>query len=439
MKLNQNISLQKSLFFVLFLSVFSLRAQEYSLEQCKEMALKNASEISIAKKQVMLAETEIQSARANKSPSVNADMMAVSFLEKPNELFPDALMQNALNASVPIYAGGKIKYGIEASLIGKEIAQQNIVLKENEVIFRTEELYWSAIKLQEQIKLSGIQKTALEKLESELKVTVEAGLAQKNDLLKVQLGVNEVKLRQEVLTKQLKIVKASLQQHIGQEYSDNFNLQTEQMSHLTENLAYETAVNSALAQRPELTVLQKQKTLEQKVLQISDANFKPQIGLDLAGTWLLSQEVSTILPLEPEPSNFVFLEQNTFVVAPILSLSIPIYHGGKRRLHHQKHQINLQIKEAELRDAQEKITVEVRNAITEVEVAQETIKVHQLSVTQAEENLRLVKNQFEAGLVKGSEVLDAQFLWENAKVNVINAQIDVEVKMAQLRRVLGEK
>ena len=131
------------------------------------------------------------------------------------------------------------------------------------------------------------------------------------------------------------------------------------------------------------------------------------------------------------------VDGTSYSVVPQVTFKIPIYHGGTRHLNQKKHQLKINTYETQLKDVEEKIQIEVRKAISEVRVAYSSVKVNELSVAQAAENLRIYRDQFEAGMINGSEVLDAEFLYEEAKVNVINGKADFKIKLAELQKVMG--
>ena len=65
------------------------------------------------------------------------------------------------------------------------------------------------------------------------------------------------------------------------------------------------------------------------------------------------------------------------------------------------------------------------------------MKVAESAVEQANENLRVVRNRYQAGASTNSEVLDAEALREQALSNRDNARFEVELAKLRLARAIG--
>ncbi len=83
------------------------------------------------------------------------------------------------------------------------------------------------------------------------------------------------------------------------------------------------------------------------------------------------------------------------------------------------------------------IRLQVQKAYNDEQVARNKITIAKLSVEQAEENLRLVKEQFNQGLANYTQVLDAQTLWTQANTNLCNAVYDALLASYTLRHAVG--
>ena len=81
-----------------------------------------------------------------------------------------------------------------------------------------------------------------------------------------------------------------------------------------------------------------------------------------------------------------------------------------------------QLAQLELEDADEKMTLELRQARNNWEEAQTEVRLTQSALQQAAENLRLSRSNYDAGLEPLSDLLEAQALWQKAAADAVEAQ-----------------
>ena len=89
-------------------------------------------------------------------------------------------------------------------------------------------------------------------------------------------------------------------------------------------------------------------------------------------------------------------------------------------------------------DLETKVALEVRQAWLKLHESRERTSVTEQAVVQAEENLRVSKNLYKAGMVTHTEVLDAERLRTMISSNHNNAIYDTAIAGMRLRRSVGE-
>ena len=87
---------------------------------------------------------------------------------------------------------------------------------------------------------------------------------------------------------------------------------------------------------------------------------------------------------------------------------------------------------------QSRIELEVREAWLELHESRQRTKVTRKAVAQADENLKVAKNLFKAGMATHTQVLDAERLRTTTYTNHDNANYDHVLAGLRLRRTLGE-
>jgi outer membrane protein TolC len=99
---------------------------------------------------------------------------------------------------------------------------------------------------------------------------------------------------------------------------------------------------------------------------------------------------------------------------------------GRRRDQYQERQTN------------QSITLEVTNAVHALEEAKLTMEAARVAVTLARENLHADERKYELGAEPVFFVLDAQTQLAQAELNVIQAQVNFQVAVAQLDHATGD-
>jgi outer membrane protein len=82
--------------------------------------------------------------------------------------------------------------------------------------------------------------------------------------------------------------------------------------------------------------------------------------------------------------------------------------------------------------------LEVRKAYLNMGEAEERIQVAAKTVEKSEEDVKIAKVRYAAGVGTNTEVLDAQVAQTDAKNNYTNALFDYNISKATLKKAIGE-
>jgi outer membrane protein TolC len=83
------------------------------------------------------------------------------------------------------------------------------------------------------------------------------------------------------------------------------------------------------------------------------------------------------------------------------------------------------------------VNFEIEQARLDLQQAQERLQVGEKSVAQAEESLALTRDRFAQGLALATQLIDAQTALTAARVRQADAEADVQIATAALRKALG--
>lgn len=409
--------------------LFAQQTLVYSLDDCRNKALEHNKKMKIAQSGIDAAKASYQSVVASSKPALDASVIGL-YLGKPlggalDGMIPEYVGNGSITASVPIYAGGKIKNGRSAAGKGIEISEANKILTAAEVLLNVEKAYWQVVQVNEKIALATKFKTMLQSLEKDLKNSHNAGLIYKNDLLEVQVSLNEAEINLGNAEDGLIMAKLSLAQIIGNAGNTDFKVSDTVSGSFLELTRPEINLNAE--SRPEIAILKKSIEVQEFQKKILMGDRLPSFAIAASGFGTAGKRVNI-----KDGSNFMTSYYG------LATISIPIFDWGKKSNKVREQSFKIAMQQQQLAEAKEFVDLEVQNAYLQLNQSSRKIKLSDLSLVQASENLRITEDRLKAGTIVGKDVLEAQAIWQKAYNSTIDARIEYKINEVVLRKALGE-
>lgn len=120
-----------------------------------------------------------------------------------------------------------------------------------------------------------------------------------------------------------------------------------------------------------------------------------------------------------------------------IAVTVPIYHWGEGTYKVRAAKADARSLQYQLDDAKEKIELQVNQSTFKVNEANKRLAMALKDREKADENLRYANLGFKEGVIPTSNVLEAQTAWLKAQSAKIDAQIDVQMADAYLKKSLG--
>ena len=428
----------------------SLMAQEpfnLSVQDCIDMALENNIELKNSQLEIDKARATKNEAQAEYFPTVSAQAIAfdamnpmITFgiedidnaqlrqilytlyseyganmgIDKEYSFVQNGVMFNAM-ATEPIYAGGRIRNGNKLAKLGIEAAETQAKVKENEVCLQTETLYWQIVALQEKLATLDQLDRLLDTLDKDLSGAIEAGLAMPTDQFKLKVKQNESQLNRKKVTDGITLLKMALAQYIGADWQ-TMNL-SDTLGMETEPTAYYQQPNEAVSLRNESHLLD---------LSIEAEKLKKKMTLGEALPSLLvggSTSYHTIFE-NTKPNAMVFA-----------MLQVPITDWHKTSFKLKKHKLDTEMAENTRRDLTEKMEMQTNQAWFNLEQSWLRITMAQTALNDAEANLKITEDYYEAGLVALSDVLEAQTLLKQSRDELTDSRVEYRINLVTYRQL----
>ena len=423
-KLKLKLAKLAPIFFMLFAIHFTnAQEQTYSLNAFKTLAIQNNKKVVQAQHNLDAAKAAEKSAKTLNKPKLDASVYGIYIDEVPMDIIPNSDLYSSIGVTQVLYAGGRINSGKKMASKAVNIQTSQKKLTDSEVLLNVETTYWQLVNLKGQVELAKKYKKLLNELLTDLTNLYEAGIIYKNDLLEVQVEANQAELNLTTANDTFKILKLSLAQQTGLETIDFY---VEDSINEATFFIEEESTENALKNRPEIAMLENAVEIGDLQTDLLKAERKPSLGINLSGAYLYGDNLNAAAE-ENHITNFVGLA----------NLSIPIFDWGGRKQKVKEQQYKVEAQKAQLEETKELVAIEIQNAYLEMNQALKRIEIAQKSLAQADENLKLNQDRFEVGTVKGSDVLEAQVLWQKANSNLIDANGNYHIKKAFYLKTTG--
>lgn len=445
------IGMTYCLFIAMVLSMGEAVAQTpapLSLEKCREMALSHNREIQMAESEAITSDYMVKSAKTKYLPRIDfaggwvnpgdraLKPFAIDFnipgvtppgLSLPLDFIsvaPKEVFTGGFVLKQPIFMGMKIVEANKMARSASELAHEKVKLTEAEVLTTVDEAYWRVISVEEKVSLAKSYKSLLERLAQDLQNLYAEGMTTKNEVLKVQVKQNEVELSLMQAENGLVLSKMLLGQIIG--------VDAEQIT-LDKSVISEEELSSRLValtdpyavERAEVAMLRKKLAITQSAKKMVQSQFLPNVFLAAGYNWT-------------SPNLYKGTQNNLggdWMIG--VGVQIPILTWGDRL--HQVHMVEQQVTKAqlELQEAQEKIGLQIQQNRFKHTEALKKMELTKLSKEQAEENLRITRDNLLEGMNSIRDILEAQAMWEKAASADIDARVEAAVTLSQLEKSTG--
>ena len=418
-----------------------------SVQNCIDMALENNIELKNSQLEIDKAIATKKEAHAEYFPTVSAQAIAFDALnpmltfgiedidnvqlrqilytlyaeyganmglDKEYSFVQNGVMLNAM-ATEPIYAGGRIRNGNKLAKLGVEVAETQAKVKENEVCLQTETLYWQIVALQEKLATLDQLDRLLDTLDKDLLGAIEAGLAMPTDQFKLKVKQNESQLNRKKVTDGITLLKMALAQYIGADWqtltlTDTLGLETEPS-------AYFQVAEEAVAQRNESHLL--------------DLSLKAE---DLKKKMTLGEALPSLMVGGSASYHTIF--ENTKPNAMVFAvLQVPITDWHKTSIKLKKHDLDAEMAENTRRDLTEKMEMQTNQAWFNLEQSWLRITMAQTALSDAEANLKVTQDYYEAGLVALSDLLEAQTLLKHSRDELTDSRVEYRINLVTYRQL----
>lgn len=383
-----------------------------TLEQCVATAVANNRAVAIADNDLAAAGETSREAFTKYFPEISAEASWFKahkdiFRYNVLDLFTIGLIDGGKMAGVqlvqPVFMGGRIVNGNRLAGVGREAARIRRDLAVDNISLATEQYYWNLATLRATRSTVTAAIAMLDSLTRQVNVAVDAGVAMKNDLLKVRLKRNQFEADLVDVDNGIRLVTMLLAQSMG---VDTAAVVID--AAVPDSVpAYPTALRVASADA--LPATNDYRLLEQNVAakalerRITIGSYLPSVAV---GAGWFYHDV---------------LGQNNNFGALSVMVTVPIsgWWGGSHAIRRK----NLELENArlEMADLSRKLEIEMQDKWDDLTAAHRKMQIAHEAIAQADENLRLNRAYYDAGMSTVTDLLDAETSRKEAMTAYVTA------------------
>jgi outer membrane protein TolC len=403
-----------------------------TLDDAWAAALASHRQIEAAGAMREAADYELQQARGERLPQLGVTSGYTRFDTAPGfSLGPvttgpifdgDDYLSAGVQVQVPLYYGGGVNARIDAAQFGATAARDQLAAVVQEIKLGVAEHYVGVLRAESTVAVSNSYVASLRSHTENARSRYELGDVPQNDYLAASVTLADAEQRLLQASNNLDYARAAYNRFLGRPLNEAVTLDPQLgiYEFMAATATLDELIDRARIDRSELRALDAQEKALRSQADSVRASTRPQLALTGGYRYLEND----------------FLTEDQFWMAGV-AFNWNLFDGGQTR----KHSNAIERKAAAVgynrADLASLIDLQVRRAWNDRGEAESRLQVARSAVDQASENLRVVRNRYQAGASTNTEVLDAEALRKQSMSNLDNARFAVELSRLRLARAIG--
>ena len=409
-------------------------ASAETLTDAWALALQQDHSLAAARHQAEAAGFEAQAARAQRWPTVAVggsytqldDSPAFDFAFTglpltPPELFEDdKYVMGSASLTLPLFTSGRISSSIAAAEARERGVGAQVTAATADVKLAVADSYVEVLRARKAHGVATSNVQTLEALTRDTTSMFERELVPKNELLAVQVALADARQNELRAANAAAVAAAAYNRRLGTpldrpvELSEALAVPVE----LSQDLP--ALVEQAKSRRTELAAFDAQAEAYGQLARTERSRVLPQVALSGGYQYLENQ----------------FLDDETVGMAGI-GVQWALFDGGQSRKRAAALDRNRRATEQQRADASSQIELQVRQAYLGIQESRQRVIVTAQAAEQADENLRIARERYTAGLGTQTQLLQAESLRVQALRNRDDASLDAGLAQLRLARAVG--
>lgn len=411
----------------------SLPLQPLTLKDAVAYGLAHNRSYLAAQQDVEAVNQQLRQAQADFYPKVDANYTFKSWKDAPYAVFDDMRFEILPQSSnrwefqlnQPIFTGFALSSQLNIANMSLKIAEYRRDESRLNTVRDVERAFWNVLLGQKLLQVARDNVSSLEVQRRNAQANFDQGLVAPNDVLKAEVALAHARQRERTASKQLTLLRSRLNQILDVDLKTVLTLHEEEIR-LTEAPALERLYSLADERRPEYLSIETSIQQAGQGITAARSRYYPR----LSGFAQYYREGDDFLANHNPYGN----NDNAAVG---LRVDWNWFEGGKTDAAAKEYKYRQKALEQRRTELREQIHLQVEDAYEQLGVARENLKTAQAALKQAEENERMTTVQYREQLVIFLEVLNAQVLLSQSRVDYYDALYGFKLAWADLERAVG--
>ncbi|WP_445369367.1 TolC family protein [Methylomonas sp. BW4-1] len=430
------------LMLVLETALADTEPSQYSLEQAIDTALANNPELGIMQARIEQANAQLGESLASFYPQIKASL-SYQHSDNPAQAFAMIIAQRRLSfagndfnhpggvdnyrpqvtATYSLFRGGQDYYRKQAAELGIETSELEKAATRNQLVNNVTAAYYGELAAMEAHEISRRSITAVQSELDQSRIRFDAGTVLKSDVLSLEVQLAEAKDAEIQAANAIELAQSMLKTLLGLPVNAPFTIDTTRQAALPASPAvFDELLNQALSNHPELQAAQKRVAMAERQLDVAQAAHLPR--------------ADAFVSYGSDSKDLAFSSNRDNVTAGVM-VEVDVFSGFATQEKIKKAEHELTAAQEAARQTRLRIEQQLKSAQIKLQDALSRAEVSAVAVKAAEEALRLVNEQRQAGVVTVTRYIEAEVARDKAHTRQITARFDALRAEAELKQATG--
>jgi outer membrane protein TolC len=423
-------------------SALAQNTRSITLDEAIQLGLQNSKQLKLSDAKAREAHLALRDARGRMLPDLSASgsYMRVSqptidlktgssSQSSSNEqssnpaanIKVDQVAYGMVNASLPVFSGLRIHYGIESAKYLEKAAQLDADKDREEVIQNIINAYSNLYKAGAAVELVKENLHQSQQRVKDFTNLEKNGVIARNDLLKAELQESNTELSLLDAQSNLKVTNINIDLLLGLPEDTQLLPDSASFVQVDETKGVSEWEDMALQNRKDLAAISMREKAANANVKVARGEYYPSLALtggyiaaDIPNFLTITNALNGGIGLKYSPSS--------------------LWKAGSKVAEAKTQKAELMISKDMLND---QVRIQINKAYEDYLLSKAKIKVYEKAVDQASENYRITKNKYDNSLATTTDLLEADVAQLQAKLNYTSARVDAVVAYDRLKQAAG--
>ncbi len=423
--------------------IFAQNKNEFTVKQAVEYATKNAVAVKNALLDIQIQKQTNNEITALAFPQISASGTLNDFLTIPTSLLPGQIFGGAPGTFIPVQFGtkynatgsidaaqilfdGQVFVGLQARSAAMNLANKNVEVTAEQIKANVYKIYYQLVVSKKQLGSIDANIERFEKLLYDVKQIYKQGFAEKLDVDKIEVQLNNIKTEKFKIDNLIETGNAGLKFLMNMPQKETLILTDTINEEILKNNILDTAYD--YKSRKELQLL--------------------ELAAELTGYNIRRYKLSKIPTVvafgsyqkNAQRTKFDFLGSNPWFTTSLVGLKIsaPLFDGNARRAKIKKATLELDKLNNTRDQVKQSVDYDVNAAIIKMKSAILTIDNQKQNMALAEKVYNTSKKKYETGLGNNQEIYNAQAELKVSQNNYYSALYDAIIAKVDYLKAIGK-